>query len=108
VSSSDIDLCVVKQINLSARICVRKQTTEQTDNGTNEAYLSDLFVQQQDWDRPFKDFLSLVLPITGDVALGTLSVYLCPRSRIPEQEENMLFLQGNYDGRKEKADCSGK
>lgn len=42
------------------------------------------------------------------VALGTLSAYLCPRSGIPEQEENMLFLQGSYDRRKEKADCSGK
>lgn len=43
-----------------------------------------------------------------DVALGTLSVYLCPHSGIPEQEENTLFLQGSYDGRQEKGDCSGK
>lgn len=78
----------------------RQQMMEQTGDRTNEAHLLTLFVQQQDRDRPFKDFLSLVLPIMDDVALGTLSVYLCRRSGIPEQEENMLFLQSNHDGRK--------
>lgn len=73
---------------------------EQTDDGTNEAHLLALFVHQQDCDWPFKDLLGLVLPIVDDVLLGTLSVYLCTHSRMPEQKENMLFLQGNYSGRK--------
>lgn len=93
VCCSDIDLHVVKQINLSGRICITEENKQWSRHeGTNEAHLLALFAQQPAWDWPFKDFLSLVLPSMEDLALGTLRMYLCPRRRIPEQEENMPFL----------------
>lgn len=105
VSCSDIDLCVVKQINLSARICVRKENkrwSKQMREQMRHVCQLCLFSSRAEIDL-LEIFLVQCFLYMDDVALGTLSVYLCP-----EQEENTLFLQGSNDGRQEKGDCSGK